>query len=106
MTPAEVEANLHNLVKRLKGFAAIWKKERPTTSALASEAADALAAQAAEIEDLKSSVVGFCAVWAVRYAAETGLPEGQIHPTHYDLMKRCGARMDSFTRAALSGKAE
>lgn len=41
----------------------------------------------------------FLAVHAVRFAAERGL-DG-LHPTHYDLMVKYGARMDSFKRAVL-----
>jgi len=39
----------------------------------------------------------FLALWAVQYQKDHGL-DG-IHPTHYDLMVKYGARMDSFKRA-------
>ena len=42
-------------------------------------------------------LVGFLAIWAVQYQKDYGL-DG-LHPGHYDLMKKYGARMDSFTRA-------
>ena len=54
----------------------------------------------AEIGDLKSSVVAFAAPWAVTYARDMGLPDLHLHPTHYDILAKCGARMDDFTRAA------
>ena len=50
-------------------------------------------------DDLKASVIAFCAPHAARYAEDFGLPPGSLHPTHYDLLQRCGARMDDFTRA-------
>lgn len=52
----------------------------------------------AENADLKSSVIAFCAPWAVAYARDHGLPEGHLSPGHYDLLKACGARMVDFTR--------
>ena len=52
--------------------------------------------------ELKISVVAFGAPWAVRYAADIGLPYGALHPGHYDLLARCGARMDAFKRAMLA----
>lgn len=55
-----------------------------------------------EIADLKLSVIAFAATVAVDYAKAMGFPEGHLHPTHYDLLERCGGRMDSFTRAILS----
>jgi hypothetical protein len=30
-------------------------------------------------------------------------PENHLHPTHYDILARCGARMESFVRAAAKG---
>jgi hypothetical protein len=30
---------------------------------------------------------------------EHGLPDKHLHPTHYDLLRDCGARMDDFVRA-------
>lgn len=54
---------------------------------------------ASVIEDMSSSVVAFAAPWAVEYARQRGLPPGQLHPTHYDILAKAGARMDDFTRA-------
>lgn len=42
-------------------------------------------------------LVAFVAIWAVQYEKDHGL-DG-LHPTHYDLLKKYGARMDSFRRA-------
>lgn len=63
---------------------------------------DRVAALEAENAELKSSVIAFCAPWAVRYARDHGLPEGHLSPVHYDILERCGARMVDFTRAALN----
>ena len=57
---------------------------------------------AKEIERLREIVVSFCAPWAVTYAKDAGLPNGHIYPTHYDILKECGARMVSFTRAEIN----
>lgn len=56
----------------------------------------------AENKDLKSSVIAFGGPWAVEYAKSFGLAEGELHPTHYDILANAGARMDDFRRAALS----
>lgn len=53
----------------------------------------------AEIAELKQDVIAFCAPWATQYAQGIGLPRLHLHPTHYDILQRCGARMDDFTRA-------
>lgn len=42
-------------------------------------------------------LVGFLAVWADRYQRDYGL-DG-LHPVHYDLMEKYGARMADFKRA-------
>jgi hypothetical protein len=39
----------------------------------------------------------FLAIWAVQFQKDRNL-DG-LHPTHYDLMVKYGARMDSFKRA-------
>lgn len=58
----------------------------------------------AALEDANASVIAFCAPVAVQYARGMGLPEGHLHPTHYDILEKAGARMDSFTRAAQEGE--
>ena len=64
------------------------------------EAAEAqLSALKAENADLKTTVIAFCAPWAVEYAKDHGL-DG-LHPTHYDILEKCGARMVDFDRASL-----
>ncbi len=47
-------------------------------------------------------LVPFLAVHAARYAEDHGL-DG-LHPTHYDLIKKYGGRMDSFKRATNAPK--
>ena len=58
-----------------------------------------LRAQAAEIERLRSDLIAFCGPWAATYARDHGLPDRHLHPTHYDILKNAGARMDDFVRA-------
>ena len=75
--------------------------------ALASQAVRLVRAEAEcnrlreEVAELKLNVVAFCAPWAVEHARQRGLPPGHLHPTHYDILSKAGARMHSFTRAAL-----
>src|ERR1700678_2959402 len=54
----------------------------------------------AEITRLREEVVTFCGPWAASYAKDFGLPDGHLHPTHYDILENAGARMDDFTRGA------
>lgn len=51
-----------------------------------------------EIADLRTSVIAFGGPWAVEHARDLGLPDGHLHPTHYDILARAGARMDDFVR--------
>jgi hypothetical protein len=44
-----------------------------------------------------NELVAFAAIWAVQYQKDYGL-DG-LHPTHYDLLLKHGARMDSFSKA-------
>ena len=55
-----------------------------------------------EIERLCQEVAAFCGPWAVTYAVEHGLPPGHLHPEHYDILARVGARMDDFKRAEMA----
>lgn len=48
-------------------------------------------------------LVAFAAIWAVQYQKDHGL-DG-LHPTHYDLIKKYGGRMDSFKRAVVASVA-
>jgi len=75
----------------------------------AGEALDRAARAEAEAErlrgdnaDLRDYVVPLLAIHAVEQGKGCGWPEGHIHPQHYDKLKSLGARMDSFTRAALT----
>jgi len=63
-------------------------------------------AMRAELADANNTIVTFAAPHAVRYAKEFGLPKGHLHPVHYDILARAGARMDSFIRAALDALQE
>lgn len=42
-------------------------------------------------------LIGFLAIWADKYQHDYGL--NGLHPIHYDLMKKYGARMEGFKRA-------
>jgi hypothetical protein len=64
-----------------------------------------LAALEAEVADLKASVIAFAGPAAAEWAHDRGLPSGHLHPLHFDLLQRCGARMDSFTRHEDAAKA-
>lgn len=64
--------------------------------------------EAAEAENARLRVemedaTPFIAVWAAQWADKHGLPDGHLHPDHYDILKRFGGFMDGFTRAALQG---
>lgn len=47
--------------------------------------------------DEPNELVAFAAIWAVQYQKDYAL-DG-LHPRHYDLLLKHGARMDSFKRA-------
>jgi len=83
----------HSLEKAREFAIAAWNRRTSD---------DALTSRDARIAMLEQDVIAFCAPWAVRYARDHGLPDGHLHPTHYDILERAGARMDDFTRAALS----
>lgn len=83
------------------------------TQAVASRAAmkaerdaerETVARLAAENAELREEVKAYLAVWADEHARRGGLPEGHLHPAHYDRMAELGCRMEAFTRAALTQK--
>ena len=51
--------------------------------------------------ELKEWVSTFVVLWASQWAGDFGLPDGHLHPVHFDILKRCGARMDDFVRAEI-----
>ena len=51
-----------------------------------------------EREDLRSAVIALCRPWAVTYSKMMGFPQHHIAAGHYDLLAKCGARMDDFVR--------
>ena len=67
-----------------------------------------VAAYVAELEevvaDLKMDVIAFCGPWSVEYAENSGLPKGHLHPVHYDILAKAGARMDDFVRHDLAAE--
>jgi len=50
-----------------------------------------------EIADLRISVVAFLGPHAAWWAEANGKPN-YLHPQHYDLLEKCGARMVDFKR--------
>ena len=52
----------------------------------------------ADLDDANTSVIAFAAPCAVRHGKDRGWKPGEIHATHYDILKKAGARMDSFIR--------
>ncbi len=73
--------------------------EATLRSALSS--ADEIARLRAEIARLRQEVVAFGGLWAVQYAKDHGLAEGELHPAHYDILAKAGGRMDNYRPAAL-----
>jgi len=51
-----------------------------------------------EINDLRISVIAFGGPMMVAYAKDHGLPDGYLYSTHYDILKKAGARMTDFRR--------
>jgi hypothetical protein len=101
----------NDLIERLRG-GLVWFPDTDMPDVYATEAAmteaaahiEALAGRVRELEgalaDANVSICAFAGPWAVRYARDFGLPEGHLTATHYDILEKAGARMDSFTRAA------
>jgi len=55
----------------------------------------------AEVADLRISVIAFCGPFAAEYARDRGYPHNHLHPHHYDILAKAGARMDDFVRVKL-----
>lgn len=70
----------------------------------AADRIEALAAVIAERDALRDEVKAYLGAWAGEYARRTGLPDGHLHPQHFDRMAELGCRMDSFTRAKLEAQ--
>jgi len=62
------------------------------------QAADEIDRMRAEIEDLRCSVIAFGGPAMNEWARLHELPKGHLFASHYDILARAGARMDSFTR--------
>ncbi len=102
---------MDKLVERLLAWSETPFEGDPMIDALLSDVPEAgrriqaleaeLAGVRTENADLKQSVIAFCAPWADEYARSFGLERNEMHPGHYDILAKCGARMDSFRRAIL-----
>lgn len=71
------------------------------TAMLCDKAADTITKLRAEVAEANETIIAFAGPWAQQYGRGLGLPAGHLHPTHYDILAKAGARMDDFTRAAL-----
>jgi hypothetical protein len=63
---------------------------------------DRIEAMEGALREANSTIVAFAGPWAGVYAREHGLAAGELHPTHYDILKQAGARMDEFRPATLN----
>lgn len=54
-----------------------------------------------KLAEANLTLVAFAAPTMVQYAKDCGLPKNSLHPNHYDILAKAGARMDSFTRAEI-----
>ena len=63
---------------------------------------NALREQGERLAEARGNVCAFLAPWAVSYARDHGYAKGELHPVHYDILEKAGARMTDFTRAALT----
>lgn len=52
-----------------------------------------------ERDEARALLIAFCGPHAATYAREFGFAPGELHPVHYDILERAGARMDDFRRA-------
>ena len=102
MTPPmtnDLIERLNMIVAELQGLPHVVQTCREAAAHI-----EALAGRVRELEgalaDANVSICAFAGPWAVRYARDFGLPEGHLTATHYDILEKAGARMDSFTRAA------
>lgn len=50
-----------------------------------------------ELREMIAALAPFLAIWAVQYQQNYQL-DG-LHPVHFDLLAKAGARMDGFNRA-------
>lgn len=85
-----------------------WDEQGRANFALVAAAVNALPDLLATIESLRAelaeanlTLVAFAAPTMVQYAKDCGLPKNSLHPNHYDILAKAGARMDSFTRAEI-----
>ena len=94
MTQVELGQALGYGEKTVRG----WEMS-PTVPTIVELAMTGLRA-ADEIDELCTNVIAFGGPAMVAYARDWGLPPGHLHPKHYDILKRAGARMVDFTRGS------
>lgn len=88
------------MVDNLENIAPDWQNAVQTLRVAGQEhTADIIEIMAEEIKRLRAELISFCLLWATQYARDYKLPDRHFHPAHYDVLVRCGARVDDFIRA-------
>jgi len=99
-TPEQIAAMISRL-KAEKDEIEQRRKNRPeNTIADLSAELSRLRAENERLKGVADDLLPFLAVWANQFSLDRGM-DG-LHPTHYDLMEKYGARMTDFKRAALT----
>lgn len=98
---------MSDVVERMKSRIADWDEEEPradwwTERREYAEAAETILALRKELDEAKGDIIAFAGPSAVSYALDHGMPDGHLHPVHYDILAKAGARMDDFTRADIA----
>lgn len=62
------------------------------------EASHRAEAAEAALVDANNALIAFGSGVMVKFAKDRGLPDGHLFATHYDILAKAGARMDSFKR--------
>lgn len=83
----------------LAAVSPIMETETLYTTKLLVAAANAIEALEKERDEARALLIAFCGPHAATYAREFGFAPGELHPVHYDILERAGARMDDFRRA-------
>lgn len=97
---------MSDVVERMKSRIADWDEEEPradwwTERREYAEAAETILALRKELDVANHTIIAFAGPCAAAYAREHGMPDGHLHPMHYDILAKADARMDDFTRADL-----
>ena len=96
--------SVSGIVQDMEGTIAALRADALDWRGQVGEMSDQVKALRAELVDANHTIVAYVAINAVEHAEGLGLPKGHLAPHHYDILQKAGARMDSFTRAALDAK--